>query len=339
MSLKKTENILVAHYQRKKIGKVFSLESIGSFIREDCQNGFVFKKNINYFFSVGIFRRLLDSFLAIFRQGSINHIIGDVHYVGTFLFSKRTILTIADCVSLSRLNGIKKYIIWFFWYYIPIKRAARIIVISEFVKKELLKYVKCDPSKIKVIHVPILFELNKRNNFSNKSKPNILHIGSTKNKNLYRHVNAIKKIESTFIFVGEPSSEQFSIIKENCVDFKIMTNLSKTALLEIYDSSDLLLFASTYEGFGMPILEAQSRGVPVITSDTCSMPEVAGNGACFVDPFNVNEINAAVRKILIERNYREDLINKGYINISRFNRAKIAEEYRATYKEIFNKNT
>ena len=154
--MKENKNILVSHYQRKKIGKVFSLESIASFVRESCDHKFKFQKNVNHFFSIGILRRVLDSFYAIFKQGNINHVMGDIHYIGIFLNSKKTILTIADCVSLGRLKGIKRVIIWFFWYYIPIRRSAKVITISEYVKKEILSYVNCDPDKIEVIHVPIL---------------------------------------------------------------------------------------------------------------------------------------------------------------------------------------
>ena len=337
--MKGNKNILISHYQRKKIGKVFSLESIASFIRESCDHKFIFKKNVNYFFSIGILRRAVDSFYSIFRQGNVNHVMGDIHYIGIFLNSKKTILTIADCVSLERLKGIKKYIIWFFWYYIPIRRSAKVITISEYVKKEILSYVNCDPNKIEVIHVPLLLDIKKNKKKSIPFKPNILHVGSTENKNLFRHVMAIKKIPSRFIFVGEPSKAQLKFIKENCMDFKIESNLTEKALLDIYDSCDLLLFASTYEGFGMPIIEAQARGLPVITSKTTSMPEVAGTGACLVDPCCVDEINSAVKKILGDQNFREHLIREGYRNVSRFSKNKISEKYIRTYTEIFNRNT
>jgi len=337
--LKDNKNTLVSHYQRKKIGKVFSLESIASFVRESCGHKFKFQKNVNYFFSIGILRRVLDSFYAIFKQGNINHVMGDIHYIGIFLNSKKTILTIADCVSLVRLKGIKRFIIWFFWYYIPIRRSAKVITISEYVKKEILSYVNCDSDKIEVIHVPILLKIKKIKKKYIGSKPNILHVGSTENKNLSRHVMAIRDIPSTFIFVGEPSKTQLKFIEKNCKDFIIESNLTEKGLLDIYDSCDLLLFASTYEGFGMPIIEAQARGLPVITSNTTSMPEVAGTGACLVDPCSIDEINSAAKKILGDQSYREHLISQGYSNLSRFSKDKIAEKYIRVYTEILNRNT
>jgi glycosyltransferase involved in cell wall biosynthesis len=295
------KQITVSHFQRKTIGKVFSLESIGSFVREESDSIFLFKKKINYFYSLGIFRRLLDAILALFRQGDVNHIMGDIHYLGILLNSKKTVLTIADCVSLNRLNGYKKYIIWFFWYFLPVKRAAKIVVISDFIKSELLTYVSCDPNKIKVIYVPLLCRVQKNKFNQSSDKLNFLHIGSTDNKNLSRHTAAIRGIPATLNFVGEPSKSDLKLLKENCHDYTVVSNLSNEDLIKLYDQCDLLLFASTYEGFGMPIIEAQSRGLPVITSNLCSMPEVAGYGACIVDPYNIDEIRSAINKILHNR--------------------------------------
>lgn len=333
------KEITVSHFQRKTIGKVFSLESIGSFIREESDRVFLFKKKTNYFYSRGIFRRLLDAILAIFRQGDVNHIMGDIHYIGALLNSKKTVLTIADCVSLNRLKGFKKNIIWFFWYFLPVKRAAKIVVISDFIKSELLTYVRCDPNKIKVIYVPLLCEV-KKNKFNQLSdKLNFLHIGSTDNKNLSRHTEAIRGIPATFNFVGEPSESDLKLLKQNCHDYRVVSNLSNEDLIKLYDNCDLLLFASIYEGFGMPIIEAQSRGLPVITSNLCSMPEVAGHGACIVDPYSVDEIRYAVNKILHNRDYRENIIEEGYKNISRFQSRQIVDQYNNLYREIINKNS
>ena len=330
------KKIQISHFQRRTMGKVFSLESIGQFIREELQDHFRFEKKINYFYSIGFFRRFADGFLAKFREGDINHIMGDIHYLAIFLDSRKTILTIADCVSLNRLNGFKQKIIMFFWYYIPVKRSSVVVVISEFVKNELLGYVKCDPSKIKVIHVPLLTDINLNLSLKLSSKPvkNILHIGSTENKNLFRHVDALQDLPINFIFVGEPSAEQENHIINKCFSYQIGADISDSDLIDLYDSSDLLLFASTYEGFGMPIIEAQSRGLPVITSNICSMPEIAGGGACLVNPYDVEDIKAAILEISINHDLRKELIKEGFNNITRFQPNKISEEYAKLYYEI-----
>ena len=81
-----------------------------------------------------------------------------------------------------------------------------------------------------------------------------------------------------------------------------------------------------YEGFGIPILEAQSVDVPVITSNNSSIPEVAGDSAIFIDPKNSEEIAEAVQKILSDENIKKDLIAKGLENVKRFSWEKCAQE-------------
>ena len=85
----------------------------------------------------------------------------------------------------------------------------------------------------------------------------------------------------------------------------------------------------------MPIIEANAIGRPVITSGLYSMPEVAGNAACIVDPFNCGEIKEGIQKIINNDVYRNDLVEKGYRNAQRFSVDMIATEYYQLYKIFF----
>ncbi len=96
----------------------------------------------------------------------------------------------------------------------------------------------------------------------------------------------------------------------------------------------MLLFASTFEGFGMPIVEAQRIGRCVVTSNISSMPEVAGNGACFVDPFSVNSIREGLLKVIADSKFRLELIENGLINCRRFTEEKIAEAFYHVYDKV-----
>ena len=111
-------------------------------------------------------------------------------------------------------------------------------------------------------------------------------------------------------------------------------NLPYKEILALYRECDLLCFASTYEGFGLPILEAQATGRAVVTSTVASMPEVAGGGACLVDPFSVDAIREGVSKVIREEAYRETLISKGLQNVERFRVEKIAAGYLEVYNNI-----
>ena len=104
---------------------------------------------------------------------------------------------------------------------------------------------------------------------------------------------------------------------------------------ECYNISHVLFFASTKEGFGLPILEAQSCGLPVITSYTTSMPYVAGGGACIIDPYDVTAIRNCIIKIKEDKVYRKKLIDEGYMNIKRFSEQNFITSYLKVYKEIF----
>jgi glycosyltransferase involved in cell wall biosynthesis len=104
--------------------------------------------------------------------------------------------------------------------------------------------------------------------------------------------------------------------------------------VKAYVDSDLLLFPSTYEGFGMPILEAQATGRAVVTSDVASMPYVAGDAACLVNPFSVDSIREGVLKVITEASYRDDLVAKGLENVYRFRPEVIVNSYFDLYREI-----
>jgi len=86
----------------------------------------------------------------------------------------------------------------------------------------------------------------------------------------------------------------------------------------IYRNAFCLLYPSLYEGFGFPILEAMRCGVPVITSNVSSMPEVAGDAALLVDPYHVNELADAMDKILTNGDLRHMMISKGYERVGSF---------------------
>ena len=100
------------------------------------------------------------------------------------------------------------------------------------------------------------------------------------------------------------------------VDVVYVGRVDDFELVELYKNSKGLIFPSLYEGFGIPILEAQSFGCPVVTSNVSSMPEVAGEGAILVNPLNVVEIEDAFQ--LLAQNKLDSLVSKGYKNSDRF---------------------
>ena len=168
----------------------------------------------------------------------------------------------------------------------------------------------------------------------NQEKPRILHIGMAPNKNFERHVKAIADIRCQFHIIGKLHEEHKELLDLYEVDWKSEYNITDQDMRRAYIESDILLFASTLEGFGMPVIEAQTIGRPVITSNISSMPEVAGEGACLVDPFDVASIRDGILKVINNKKYRDDLIQNGYENISRFKADVVAKQYESLYDKI-----
>jgi len=102
--------------------------------------------------------------------------------------------------------------------------------------------------------------------------------------------------------------------------------ISEQEKWSLLKNADLFVLPSFYEGFGMPILEAQAAGCPVVTSNISSMPEVAGQGAILVEPKNIEQIAQAMYKVISDDKFKKDLVVKGYENIKRFSWSKCANQ-------------
>jgi len=140
------------------------------------------------------------------------------------------------------------------------------------------------------------------------------------------------------IIIGKLSLEQVDILKQNNISYENYVGISRHAILKQYQNADLVMFASLYEGFGLPILEANAVGRPVITSRLYSMPEVGGDAACYVDPYNTDEIRSAVERISRDIEYRQQLIENGYLNVVPYRPDAVAAQYARLYREIYKKN-
>ncbi len=324
----------VTHYHRKPWGSNFSIERLFSQVRESMPMGIECERHESRFISSGLFKRVYNILEAPFYQGDINHITGDIHYVSFFLKRKKTILTIHDCASLNRLKGVRKMIFYLFWFLIPEKRVSVITVISNSTKRELLKFLKIDPNKVFVVHDCVSKSFVPVPKRFNSFKPTILQIGTGENKNFFNALKALKDISCHFRIVGKLGPEQEDALISNNIEYSNVHSISDSEMLNEYSNCDFLLFASTYEGFGMPIIEANATGRAVVTSNIFSMPEVAGRSACIVDPFSVSDIRRGILKVINDEGFRDHLISQGFKNVLRFNSDFIAEKYVNIYNYV-----
>lgn len=328
----------IHYFQRKRRdGKNYSLEQIFEDLRKRLINHFEVNLIEMPFISSGLFKRAINIIYSFLRQGDVNHVTGDINYINLLQSKHKNILTILDCGILHRKNGISKKLIQWIWFKIPVKRSRFVTVISNSTKQDLLAHVNCNPEKIRVIYVPISENFNYTPKEYNHQNPKILQIGSASNKNLSRLIHATREIQCKLIIIGEISHSNQEILEKYNTDYENYIGISFKEVINQYRICDLLFFASTFEGFGMPILEAQATGRPVITSNILSMPEVGGDAAHYVDPFNVDDIRKGIEKVNSDSHYREQLIIKGIENVKRFDPEVIANQYDELYNEICKK--
>ncbi len=283
--------------------------------------------------SKGVWRRLKNVIYVIKYRKEMIHITGHDHYLLWWPF-KNAILTIHDIEALKRKKGVSRWLFQKLWFDLPIRNAKVVTTISNFSKAEILS-IRAYQTPIQVIYNPLPFaeQIYSPKAF-NTLNPCILHIGVKKNKNLARLLKAIQGISCKLLLIGEPSEKirRQAIAMDIEVEFRY--HLTQEEVIACYQEADLLAFVSTYEGFGLPILEAQAIGRPVITSNIASMPEVAGEGALLVDPFSVASIRAGIQKVIQDKELRAELIQKGLENSKRFEAKGIAEQYNTLYKQI-----
>jgi len=113
----------------------------------------------------------------------------------------------------------------------------------------------------------------------------------------------------------------------------IQKNLNEAALAQLYKQAAALIYPSLYEGFGIPILEAFSRGLPVLLSDRSCFPEIAGNAALYFDPENADSIAGSVRRILTEPELRQEMARRGNLRLKDFSWEKSAHEMLSIYQQ------
>ena len=154
--------INVTFYQRKPRSRGnYSVETYYQAVRNALPSTIHSRVAISKYESQGFFKRLYNCFEAISRQGDINHITGDVHFITAFLKRKKNLLTVLDCGQLKLVSGIRLKIFKFFWFTLPAYKSRLITTISEATKKDLLQYIKFDPEKIIVVPVCISDALQK----------------------------------------------------------------------------------------------------------------------------------------------------------------------------------
>jgi glycosyltransferase involved in cell wall biosynthesis len=232
-------------------------------------------------------------------------------------------------------------------YFFPrfARKAKRIVTVSYFSKEDINRTYRIDPDKVDVVYngvntayTPTSEEQNvKTKEVYSSGKDYFLFIGSLHpRKNICGLLRAFDGFRTSvdadmkLIIVGESMFKTADIeMTYEGMRFKddvIFTGrLSNEELHWVLGASLALTFVPYFEGFGIPVIEAMNAGVPVICSNTTSLPEVGGDAVLYVDPFSVGQIKDAMIRIYKEKEFREALIQKGFIQRRKFSWDKTAE--------------
>lgn len=267
------------------------------------------------------------------NKTEINHITGDIQYIALTTGSN-TILTVHDVQSAIYGPWYKRFVLKLLWFWLPALIVKKITVISEFTKKELSRIVPFAKKKIEVI--PNAF--NPRIGFVekciDKHCPVILHIGTNSNKNLERVIQALEGMNCKLVIVGKLSAGQQALLKQASFAYTNCFDIDYSQIVKLYQECDIVSFPSTYEGFGVPILEANAAGRPVLVGDIPVLHEVGANAALFVNPYDVSNIKQGFRSLIDDDDLRMTLIRNGRSNIQRFSPEVIAEKYNELYRSL-----
>jgi glycosyltransferase involved in cell wall biosynthesis len=267
------------------------------------------------------------------HRGDVTHVTGDVHYLTLLLPRRTTVLTVHDTEFLSRSTAVKRLVYRWVWLRLPMLRTAVVTVPSEATRRDLIT-LGASPGAMRVVRNPVRDEFTPG---GVRVPRQVLLVGTWPSKNLPRSLEALRGLDVTAVVVGPLDDAQRALVAASGVTVHHRTDLTDDEMVALYRESDLLLFPSTKEGFGLPVLEAQASGCPVVTSDRDPLREVAGGAACLVDPEDVESIRAGVLRVLGDDAYRAEIVARGLANVERFRPAAVAAEYAAVYREVLSR--
>ncbi len=234
-----------------------------------------------------------------------------------------------------------------------------VLTVSETSKKDIVEYLGVDPQRIYVTPLAsryspgylsdkVIEKLETSTDFD-FSKPYLLFVSTIEpRKNITSIISAFNllkqkhKIEHHLVLIGRKGwnyESIFAALENSPWSDRIhhLDYLSDELVALFYSKADAFIYPSYYEGFGLPVLEAMTLGTPVITSNTSSLPEVAGDAALFVDPNDPSSLAEAILRVLSDSQLRDELISKGKERAKLYSWQNTAKETIKAYQSILSK--
>lgn len=304
----------------------------------------------------------VNRLLMKFTPFSYSYLIGRVDILHTTDFKgyklsrgERWVATVHDLIIIlfpeiiHRANYEK--VVNYLENYLP--SADYIITISECSKRDIVNTLNWPEDKVEVIYEGVDFRLRpgtkqEAERVLGFNEPYILAVSTLEpRKNyprLFRAFELLKDVHKTpikLVVVGTPGwfYDDIFIAHKKCRfsdDIVILTDVNTTQLGVIYSGAEFFVHPSIYEGFGLPILEAQYMGKAVLAGDNSSIPEVVGDSALLLDVKDEEKLAKGMLALLKDHDLRARLIQKGYANIKRFSWEKAARETLSVYERVLN---
>jgi glycosyltransferase involved in cell wall biosynthesis len=261
----------------------------------------------------------------------IIHITGSENYLIPFLRKHNTVVTVHD-LGFYTNNPHTPRMLWKYLLWIKtITHASKITFVSEKSQSEAKRFLKIKKNQGYVIYNAVNPNFIFTKNKFNSECPIILQVGTSSNKNLSNSIIALKNIKCKLRIIGIINSNDKTLLDIYHIDYVNMQNISDDELIKEYVHCDIVNFPSFYEGFGLPIIEGQAIGRPVLTSNVSPMREIAGKGAVTVNPTDVKSIKDGYKYII--NNY-DLVVSNGNKNIKRFSIGEITRKYFELYKSL-----
>ncbi|PSN16618.1 glycosyl transferase family 1 [filamentous cyanobacterium CCT1] len=227
-----------------------------------------------------------------------------------------------------------------------------VVTISESSKRDIVELLNVPPERVWVTPLASRYAADTQGGFKGMTavdlgdRPYILFVSTLEpRKNVVRLIQAFdwlktqRQIEHQLVLVGQ-KGWQFEPIFEAIAaspwrhHIRHLNYLSDAEVAYCYKNADVFAYPSLYEGFGLPVLEAMTLGCPVVTANTASLPEVAGDAALMVDPNNVEELAEALGRVIGDRALRQTMIDRGHQQAAQFSWTRTAKSTLAAYRSL-----
>jgi len=352
-SLQKSGGISVVYYELLK--RLLNDEDIQLKLLE-YKNKNIFRKELNI--PPELFLKKSWSKIPIIIQRFLNPYFSDekgIFHSSYYRITKNpnivNITTVHDFTYEYFRKGLPK-IIHRYQKNVALKNSQRIICVSQNTKKDLMKFhPEISESRIKVIYngVDQVYKIIPKENTTDISHlipfsqgDYILYVGDRKSeyKNFRIAVEACSLINMPLLIVGGgvlSSSEKIYLeAKLGKNNYHSLVGIGNETLNLLYNQAFCLLYPSSYEGFGIPIIEAQKAGCPVICNNYASIPEIAGNGTILLDKIDSVSIAESINLLHSNSAFKDNLIQNGIVNSNRFSWDKCYQQTKELYTEVYN---